>query len=128
MELKDILRHIPKVDELLAREDLLALSSELTAAVVREAVRAELDELRRAILAGSVTSLPETDALTAAICRRAHNDALPSLRGVINGTGDYRTSYHGFGGRKMSGIGREGAIHTLEEFSETKTIVLRRML
>lgn len=47
---------------------------------------------------------------------------------VINGTGDYRTSYHGFGGRKMSGIGREGAIHTLEEFSETKTIVLRRML
>lgn len=87
MELKDILRHIPKVDELLAREDLLALSSELTAAVVREAVRAELDELRRAILSGSVTALPETDALAAAICRRARNDALPSLRGVINGTG-----------------------------------------
>ena len=50
MEKNTILRHIPKVDELLARQDLLALSSELTAAIVREAVRAELEELRRAII------------------------------------------------------------------------------
>lgn len=47
---------------------------------------------------------------------------------VINGTGDYRTSYHGFGGYKMSGIGREGASNTLKEFSEVKTIVLRSVL
>lgn len=47
---------------------------------------------------------------------------------VINGTGDYRTSYHGFGGYKMSGVGREGALHTLEEFSEIKTVVLRSVL
>lgn len=47
---------------------------------------------------------------------------------VINGTGDYRTSYHGFGGYKMSGVGREGALHTLEEFSEVKTTVLRGVI
>lgn len=47
---------------------------------------------------------------------------------VINGTGDYRTSYHGFGGYKMSGVGREGASASLPEFSEIKTIILRSML
>lgn len=51
--------------------------------------------------------------------------AIQSGTCVINGTGDYRTSYHGFGGCKMSGIGREGASETLKEFSEIKTIVLR---
>lgn len=44
---------------------------------------------------------------------------------VINGTGDYRTSYHAFGGYKMSGLGREGAVITLKEFSELKGIVLK---
>lgn len=47
---------------------------------------------------------------------------------VVNGTGDYRTSYHGFGGYKMSGIGREGASITLKEFSNVKTVVLRGVL
>lgn len=54
--------------------------------------------------------------------------AIQSGTVVINGTGDYRTSYHGFGGYKMSGIGREGAIQTIEEFSEIKTTVLRSVL
>ena len=44
---------------------------------------------------------------------------------VVNGTGDYRTSYHAFGGCKMSGLGREGALVTLKEFSEMKSIVLK---
>ena len=54
--------------------------------------------------------------------------AIQSGTCVINGTGDYRTSYHGFGGYKMSGVGREGALHTLEEFSEVKTTVLRGVM
>jgi acyl-CoA reductase-like NAD-dependent aldehyde dehydrogenase len=46
---------------------------------------------------------------------------------VINGTGDYRTSYHAFGGYKMSGMGREGALVTLKDFSEFKSIVMRNV-
>ena len=46
---------------------------------------------------------------------------------VINGTGDYRTSCHAFGGCKMSGLGREGALVTLKEFSEMKSIVLKKV-
>ncbi|MBR2895499.1 MAG: L-seryl-tRNA(Sec) selenium transferase [Oscillospiraceae bacterium] len=87
MEPKEILRHIPKVDELLAHESLSSLTSELTASIVRDAVRAELDALRRSILAQETTILPDIDTLAAAICERARIDALPSLRGVINGTG-----------------------------------------
>ena len=87
MEIRDILRHIPKVDELLADSSLAALQQQLPGAAVREAVRQELDELRRSIISGSVTAIPATEALCAAIIRRARADALPSLRGVINGTG-----------------------------------------
>lgn len=87
MERQEILREIPKVDELMQQEAILNLREELPTAAVRTAVRSELDELRRAILAGDVHELPETDALCQAICRRAREDALPSLRPVINGTG-----------------------------------------
>ena len=87
MEQKDILRHIPKVDELLAHESLVSLSASLPVAAVREAVRAELEALRRGILSGEITAIPETDFLIASICDRANADALPSLRAVINGTG-----------------------------------------
>lgn len=45
---------------------------------------------------------------------------------IIGGTGNYRTFDQPFGGYKMSGLGREGGKHTLEEMSQLKTIVLRR--
>ena len=82
-----MLRGIPKVDELMQQEVISDLREDLPTAAVRSAVRAELDQLRQAILAGEVHELPGTDALCAAICRRAREDALPSLRPVINGTG-----------------------------------------
>ena len=87
MEQKEILRHIPKVDELLAHENIISLSAELTAGAVRDAIRDELGALRRAILAGEVTAIPAVDDLTSAIVKRAKADSLPSLRAVINGTG-----------------------------------------
>ena len=87
MERQEILRGIPKVDELMQQEAILALREELPTAAVRAAVREELDGLRQAILAGDVCVLPEEASLCEAICRRAREDALPSLRPVINGTG-----------------------------------------
>ena len=87
MERQEILRGIPKVDELMQQEAILALREELPTAAVRAAVREELDGLRQAILAGDVCVLPEEASLWETICRRAREDALPSLRPVINGTG-----------------------------------------
>ncbi len=85
MDKKELLRSIPKVDELL-RSDAFAVLS-CGAVAVREAVRGELEELRARILAGEVTELPDENALCGAIARRAQKDTLPSLRPVINGTG-----------------------------------------
>ncbi|MBQ1280949.1 MAG: L-seryl-tRNA(Sec) selenium transferase [Oscillospiraceae bacterium] len=82
-----LLRQIPKVDDLLKLPALTALSEELSQNTVTQAVREVLESLRRDVLSGQTDVLPEADELcsrAAAIARRA---ALPSLRGVINGTG-----------------------------------------
>lgn len=47
---------------------------------------------------------------------------------VINGCGNYRSAHLAFGGYKMTGIGREGVTHTLDEYTQTKSIALKQML
>jgi acyl-CoA reductase-like NAD-dependent aldehyde dehydrogenase len=46
---------------------------------------------------------------------------------VVNGTGNYRPPFVPFGGVKQSGLGREGFGFTLEEMSEPRYTVLRRI-
>lgn len=87
MEQQDMLRAIPKVDELLGMEPLQALAGQMPAPALREAVREELEALRRRILAGDTGHIPNREDLCAAVCRRAREASLPSLRGVVNGTG-----------------------------------------
>ena len=87
MEQQDMLRAIPKVDELLGMEPLQALAGQTPAPALREAVREELEALRRRILAGDTGHIPNREDLCAAVCRRAREASLPSLRGVVNGTG-----------------------------------------
>lgn len=87
MEQQDMLRAIPKVDELLGMEPLQALAEQTPAPALREAVREELEALRRRILAGDTGHIPNREDLCAAVCRRAREASLPSLRGVVNGTG-----------------------------------------
>ncbi len=47
---------------------------------------------------------------------------------IINGTGNYRLAHQPFGGYKYSGIGREGAVCTLEEMTQQKMISFKGIL
>jgi len=47
---------------------------------------------------------------------------------MINGLGNYGACEFAFGGRKMSGIGREGICINLEEMSQIKNIIMREVL
>ena len=47
---------------------------------------------------------------------------------VINGTGNYRLAHQPFGGYKYSGVGREGAVSTLEEMTQQKMISFNGIL
>lgn len=84
---QELLRAIPKVDELLKEPLVAALAEELSARTAADAVRLALEELRQETLAGTAEAPPDRETL----CRRvevlARRAALPSLRGVINGTG-----------------------------------------
>lgn len=46
---------------------------------------------------------------------------------VVNGAGSYRHMDLPFGGYKMSGLGREGISTTLEEFSQEKSYVIKKI-
>ena len=47
---------------------------------------------------------------------------------VINGSGNYRNVDQPHGGRKMTGLGREGICCTLEEMTQTKAYILKKVL
>lgn len=85
MEKKQLLRSLPKVDDLLRQPAVAAL--ELPQAVVTDLVRARIDALRRQVLEEALTQLPTAEALCGEICAAARAAAKPSLRPVINATG-----------------------------------------
>ena len=84
---QQLLRQIPKVDELLKMPVLEALLEEMPAQTVTRAVRQALEDLRRDVLEGKIEKLPGRDALCARIAVLACRENAPSLRRVINGTG-----------------------------------------
>jgi len=55
------------------------------------------------------------------------SDQLACGGAVVNGTGNYRPPIVPFGGVKQSGLGREGFGFTLEEMSQPRYTVLRRI-
>ena len=84
---QQLLRKLPKVDELLRAPYLEALRAEYPEQTVTDAVRKVIADLRQGILSGEIENLPETDALMASIASRVRTDSRPSMRRVINGTG-----------------------------------------
>lgn len=79
---RDRLRALPKIDELLRREDIARVDAPRWAVV--QALRHEVDALRQAILDGTSDAVTVTadsvEQLAQALCR-------PSLRQVVNATG-----------------------------------------
>ena len=81
------LRHLPKVHALLESEHAQTLLAKMPRQVVLDAVRAEIDALRRRVLAGKVAP-PFNDAdILAAVAKRLHDDDLRRLQRVVNATG-----------------------------------------
>ena len=85
--MKELLRKIPKVDELLRSPVLAETVARYGDHAVKEAIRAELDKLRQAILEQQTHAVPEWDMLCRRIDNRVQRSDLPSFRSVINGTG-----------------------------------------
>lgn len=84
---KSLLRDIPKVDDLLRSPTLAHLFGDTPRVSVTEALRYELENIRKNILDGALDALPCAEDILAAAAERARLNARPSLRGVINGTG-----------------------------------------
>lgn len=85
MERNQLLRAIPKMDELL--REVQMQREELPQTILREALREELDTLRREILEQRRTELPEREHICRQALARARQTAQASLRPVINATG-----------------------------------------
>ena len=84
---KALLQQLPKMDVLLTYPALVEAQSELPYHALKEAARAQLDGLRRGILDGSITALPETAVLAQAAITQARAACRPHLRRVINASG-----------------------------------------
>ena len=81
-EARELLRRLPKIDDLLRRDEVQGLTAPRWA--VLEALRGEVEGLRQGILSGGSAQV-EVDWV--GVRRRAEELARPSLRRVINATG-----------------------------------------
>ncbi len=84
--MKDLLRKIPKVDDLLKHAAWQALSA-YPAQLAKDRLREVLEELRAAVIAGSVKDIPTAEALIQDAEKRTALSIKPALKKVINGTG-----------------------------------------
>lgn len=86
MNSKELLRKLPKIDEIL-KEDIVQkeLSSTMRPIVI-ESLRETIDEFRNSILAGDIENFNKEDVLSC-FYKRIQAKKLPKLRKVINATG-----------------------------------------
>ena len=82
-----LLREIPKVDDLLRSPALVSLCQNAPRSAVADAVRSVLAELRSSVLTGEAAALPDEAALAARVAECVKCACRPSLRRTINGTG-----------------------------------------
>jgi L-seryl-tRNA(Ser) seleniumtransferase len=86
MDTKELLRALPKTDELLKREDLRALATAVSRPIVADGVREAVESVRAAVLAGGAGAFDD-DSIAADAIRRVQERMRPSLRAIVNATG-----------------------------------------
>ena len=82
-----LLREIPKVDDLLRSPALVSLCPDAPRGALADAVRTVRAELRQAVLEGRAEALPAEAALCTEAAARLKRTQRPSLRRAVNGTG-----------------------------------------
>ncbi len=85
-EVAELLRQIPKVDDLLKEEALRPHLEGTPRGLVLQAIRTYLDEVRDAVRRGELNRI-DREGIISGIRERLKRLALPSLRRVINATG-----------------------------------------
>ncbi|MEL7609303.1 MAG: L-seryl-tRNA(Sec) selenium transferase [Bacillota bacterium] len=84
---KSELKHIPKVDDILALEAVDALSRSGFRSSVLTAVREELEEIRGGLLRGDIQTVPPREHIQNNVLSRAEKMNENALKKVINATG-----------------------------------------
>lgn len=84
---RELLRKIPKIDEVLQDERLFFLSENTPRTVIVESVREVIDDLRKDILEGKRHRMETKETLMTEIISRITGKKKKSLRRVINATG-----------------------------------------
>ena len=86
-DVRSLLRHIPKVDEVLMDERLLFFYKDTPRNVIVDSVREKLDSIRGDILEGRLSEISSKDELIADIVSSIVEKKKKNLRRVINATG-----------------------------------------
>ncbi|MBO5994035.1 MAG: L-seryl-tRNA(Sec) selenium transferase [Firmicutes bacterium] len=86
---KELLRFLPKIDEVLMNERVAALMERIPRETVVDAVRESVEAIRADILKGQITELSEMklDTMIDRITEAANQMDIKSLRPVVNATG-----------------------------------------
>lgn len=85
--MQDVLRRIPKIDEVLQDQRLVLFYGTTPRTVIVESVREAIDHLRKEILSGNVSGLSDKEALMEEIVSAITEKKKRTLRRVINATG-----------------------------------------
>ncbi|MDR2367469.1 MAG: L-seryl-tRNA(Sec) selenium transferase [Deltaproteobacteria bacterium] len=86
-EAPEILRHIPKVEKVLAWVSGVPAIKGISRPRLVKAIREALAKLRSDLLEGALTQIPPEESLTAQVIELALGDRIPVLRPAINATG-----------------------------------------
>ncbi len=84
---QNILREIPKIDELLMDEQLIFFMETTPRAVVVDAAREVIEGIRKEVLTEHMEEVPDREEIVEEICRRVTGKKKKNLKRLVNATG-----------------------------------------